>query len=299
MATLIADLMKKGYTQDEIFAVIFESERERKRRRMQAIVIDTVGAHRLQKMKEFVAYEKLATWRRKNGFDRIAADDNQWTSRPLPLTPEQFTQNLWSEVNALKNATSMPARTRPWQKTIEFVDRLQGKLQDEELGVIKRYVERRSGEAAQVTVYTVQHCSPCSLNPETPSDVHVKMEEKGEGKTDPELKEFKSSSAGTGFETPGQQCLNEGTLEATQTTTTDFVTACVGSSLGRNITSPTTESVPVDTRASTKSTPTLADTSLPTEHVGRLAATAATPENRRRKTPSEENKQFDPGGKGE
>ena len=99
---------------------------------------------------------------------------------------------------------SMAARTRPWQKTIEFVDGLQEKLPDEELAVIKRYVERRSRDAAQVTVDTVQHCSPCSLNPETPSDVHVKMEEKDEGNMDPELKELKSSSAGTGFETPGQ-----------------------------------------------------------------------------------------------
>ena len=39
--------------------------------------------------------------------------------------------------------------------------------------------------------------------------------------------------------------------------------------------------------------------SSPTEHVGTLAGTAATPEKRRHKTTSEENKQFDPGGKGE
>ena len=75
--------MKKGYSQDEIFAVIFESERERKRRRMQSIVTETVNAHRLKNMKEFLAYEKLATWRRETGFDRIAVDDNQWASRPL------------------------------------------------------------------------------------------------------------------------------------------------------------------------------------------------------------------------
>ena len=59
-------------------------------------------------MKEHLAYQELATWRRVNVFDRIAADDNQWASRQLPLTPEQFTQNLWSEVNALKDAISMP-----------------------------------------------------------------------------------------------------------------------------------------------------------------------------------------------
>ena len=60
-------------------------------------------------MKELLTFEKLVTWRRMNGFDRIAADDNLWASRQLSLTPEQFTQNLWSKVNALKAAISMPA----------------------------------------------------------------------------------------------------------------------------------------------------------------------------------------------
>ena len=55
----------------------------------------------------------------------------------------------------------------------------------------------------------------------------------------------------------------------------------------------------MDTRASTKSTATLADISSPTEHVGTLAGAAATPAKRRHKTISEENKQFDPGGKEE
>ena len=143
MATFLADMIKKGYTQDEVLAVLFESEQERKRRWMQAIVTETVNAHRLKNIKEFLAYEKLAIWRRVNGFDRIAADDNRWASRPLYLTPEQFTQSLWSEVNALKDAISMPAEdtvTWPWQKTIDFVDGLKGKLPDEELVVIKRFV---------------------------------------------------------------------------------------------------------------------------------------------------------------
>ena len=52
MATFLTDLMRKGYTQDEIFAVIFESERERKRRRMQTIVIEIVSAYRLKKIKK-------------------------------------------------------------------------------------------------------------------------------------------------------------------------------------------------------------------------------------------------------
>ena len=248
---------------------------------MQAIVIETVAAHRLQKMKEFAAYEKLATWRRKNGFDRIAADDNQWTSRPLPLTPDQFTQNLWSEVNALKNAISMPAGTRPWQKTIEFVDGLQGRLPDEELAVIKRYVKKRSREAARVAVtpvYTIQHSSPCLPDPEPSSSVYVNLENT-EGEMGPKLEELESPSASTGLETPGQQCpLNEGTWKTGRTTAAGFLTAAVGSYQGENISSPAI------------STKTFADTSL----------TAATPENRRRKTPrSKQNKQFDPGGEGE
>ena len=168
---------------------------------MQAIAIETVGAHLLQKMRDLLAFEKLATWRRMNGFDRITADDNQWVSRPLPLTPEQFTQSLWSEVNALK--------------TIDFVDGLKGKIPDEELAVIKRYVEKRSREAAQVQVTvtqvdTVQHFSPCSPNPEPSSSAYVKLENT-EGKMGPELEELESPSAGTGLETPGQQCPpNEG-----------------------------------------------------------------------------------------
>ena len=52
--------------------------------------------------------------------------------------------------------------------------------------MIKRYVDKRSREAtqAQVTVTpddTVQHCSPCSPNPDMPLDVCVKLEN-NEGK---------------------------------------------------------------------------------------------------------------------
>ena len=49
MATFLADMIKKGYTQDEVFAIIFESEQEKKRIRMQAVVTETVNAHRLKK----------------------------------------------------------------------------------------------------------------------------------------------------------------------------------------------------------------------------------------------------------
>ena len=102
----------------------------------------------------------------------------------------------------------------------------------------------------------------------------------------PELEELESPSAGTRLETPGQQCPpNERTWDQGRTTASGFLTVGVGSSQQGNISSPTTESV--DKRA--KGTKTIED----------VSSTAATPENRRRKTSSEQNKQFDPGGKGE
>ena len=116
-----------------------------------------------------------------------------------------------------------------------------------------------------------------------------------EGRMDPDRGELESSSAGTGLETPGQQCPpNEGIWETGRTTAYGILTAGVGSNRGGSISSPTEC---VDTRASTKSTTTFAEISPPTEHVGALAGTAATPAKRRHKTSGEENEQCDLGGK--
>ena len=146
-------------------------------------------------------------------------------------------------------------------------------------------MERRSREAAQgqVTVTpddTVQHCSPCSPDPEPSSNVYVKLENT-EGKMGPELEELESQSAGTGLETPRQQCPpNEGIWETGRTTAYGFLTSGVDSSQVGRISSPTES---VDTRAD-KSTRITADIIfLQQGHTPR----------------SEGNKQFDPGGKGE
>ena len=232
IATFLTDMMKKGYKQDEGLAVLFESEQDRKRRRMQAIVTETVDAHRLRKMR------KLLTFRRINGFDRDVDRVYDW--RSLPPTPQEFWASLRLELQKLKDAISMPAEntvTRPWQKTKDFVDGLKRKLPDEELAVIKRYVDKRSREAtqAQVTVTpddTVQHCSPCPPNPDMPSDVCFKLKS-DKGKMDPERAELESTSAGTGLETPGQQCPpKEGIWETGQTTADGTLTAGVGSNRG-------------------------------------------------------------------
>ena len=155
---------------------------------------------------------------------------------------------------------------------MDFVDGLKGKLPDEELAVIKRYVEKRRREAAQTQVTvtpvnTVQHCSLCPPNPDMPSDVCFRLKS-SEGKMGPQLKELESPSAGTGLETPGQQCPpNEGIWETGRTTANGILIAGVGSNQGGNMSS--------------------------------LTERAKNTENRRHKTTSEENKQLDPGGKGE
>ena len=180
----------------------------------------------------------------------------------------------------------MPART-PWQKTAEFVDGLKGKLPDWELAEIKRYVEKRCRKEAQVqaqmTAVTrdaaVQHCSPISPNPDTPPDVCFNLEN-NEDEMDPGLEELTSSSAGTGLNTPGQQCPpKEGIRETGITTASGILTAGAGPSRGENISS---------TERATRMV-TVAD----------IPSIAATPPKRRHKTSSEENNQFDPGGRGE
>ena len=152
--------------------------------------------------------------------------------------------------------------------------------------MIKRYVARRSREAAQVTVTpvsTVQPCVPRYLNPEMPPDLCINLES-NEGKMDPELKELEPPSAGTGLETPGEQYpLNEGTWEKGQTIADDYLLVGMGSNQWGDISSPTTEHV--DTRAIR----TTANTIFPQQ--------GHKPKHEEKG--SEENKQFDPGGKGE
>ena len=230
--------VKMEYSEEEIFAILNESEQARKHRQKLAKVTETVAAYRLREIQYFQARVQLATWTRTHGYDR----DDSWMHGALRLSPEEFTASLWSNLQELKDAISMSGKARSWQKTIEFFDGLKGDLSDEELAAIKRYVARRSREAAQVTVApvsTAQHCIPRSLNPEIPSDVHVNMEEKDEGRMNPELTEFESSSAGTGLETPGQQCPPiEGIWEIGRTIADGYFLVGMGSNQGGDISSP-------------------------------------------------------------
>ena len=237
-------------------------------------------------MRDLLTFEKLATWRRMNGFGRVADGEDNWLHGPrsLPPTPEKYTADLWCKVNELKDAISMPR-----QKVSNLINAIeQGKVSDEEFTTLKRLVGKRNREAAQAQVTvtpvdTIQHCSPCPLIPEMPPDVCMRLVS-NEGKMDSELKELESPSAGTGLETPGQQCPpNEGAWETGRTTVDGFLTAGVGSNQGGNISSPTTERVDTGAVRTTENITFLQQGHKPKD----------------KDKGSKENKQFDPGGKGE
>ena len=98
-------------------------------------------------MKDLLAFEKLTTWRRRNGFDRVADGEDNW-SHGLPPTPEQYIASLRSDLQKLKHAISMPK-----QKVGNLINEVeQGKVSDEEFAILKRLVEKRSREAAQAQV---------------------------------------------------------------------------------------------------------------------------------------------------
>ena len=158
--------------------------------------------------------------------------------------------------------------------------------------MIKRYVERRSREAAQVTVTpisTVQHCIPRSLTPEIAPDVCASLEQKDEeGRMNPEPTELEPPSAGPGLETPGQQCPpREETWETGTNHRRRLFAHWHGFESG-GYTSPPTERV--GTRAGTATTP---------ENSSNTIIRKASPKPKDKDKCSEENKQFDPGGKGE
>ena len=87
-----------GYSANEMAAVHGESQHARRHRHKLAKITEIVEAHCLKKMKNFEAREQVATWRRAHDFYL----HDTWVCGVLPLSPEEFTANLWSEVDALK-----------------------------------------------------------------------------------------------------------------------------------------------------------------------------------------------------
>ena len=264
----------RKYSDEELTAMLVEAVEASKHARKRGRVMGIVAAHRLKQMRTLLMYEELATWRRDNGFDRVEDVDH----RSLPPTPEQYYAGLWLEVNALKDAISMHLQLLKLFNAIE-----QDTLSDEEYATLKRCMEKRVRETAQVTAVTrdntVQPCSLCSPNPDRPSGVLCNLE--NEGTMSQELEELTSTSTSTGLNTPGQLSPpNEGVWETGRIIADGILTAGVNSSQGGRTPSPPERATRMVTAAD-------------------IPLAAATPPKRRHKTSSELNKPFDPGGRGE
>ena len=285
-------VVEKQYSNEEILAVLAESRQARKHLRKLGKVTETVAAYRPKELKHLQAVEKLATWRRACDFDRLAEDDDSWIHGTHPPTPEEFTASLWCDLKELENAIYMPVRDGSWQRAKRFIHKpKQGivSLSDEEFAMLKRFVDKRDRNAAHMTVApadATQYRSSRSPTPEISSDVHVCMEENEEGMVDPERDQLKPLSTSTDFETPGQQ--GHPSWETGRTTAAGCLPAGVSSNLGGNTSSPT-ERV-TGKRAGTATTP-VNSSKTPSLQVSRK------PEDKEKS--SEENKQYDPGGKGE
>ena len=155
--------------------------------------------------------------------------------------------------------------------------------------MLKLIVERRDRDAAHVTVApndTAQPCGPRSRSPEISFDVRVGIKRNDEGRMDPDSGELESPSAGTGFETPGQQCLLN--WEIGRTTYAGCSSVGVGSNFGGN-TFPLAD-ISVGRQADSKLT------TLSTASNTVSLQTSRKPKDK--KIISKENKQFDPGGQG-
>ena len=77
-------VVKMGYSEDEISAVLAASKQARKHRQKLAKVTETVAAYRLKELQPFQAMKQLATWRRTHGYDR----DDSWMHGTRPLSPQ-------------------------------------------------------------------------------------------------------------------------------------------------------------------------------------------------------------------
>ena len=175
----------------------------------------------------------------------------------------------------------------PRQKVSNLINAIeQGEVSDEKFAILKRFVEKQGREEVQMTVTPVDTVQYCSLSPQTPEpspDECIKLEN-NEWRMDPERGELEPPSAGTGCETPGQQCLpNEGTWEKRRTIADGYLFVGMGSNQGGDISSPTTERVDTQAVRTTANIPFLQQGHKPNDE----------------EKGSEENKQFDLGGKGE
>ena len=103
---------------EELNTMLDEAREASKHLRKLGKIMGIVAAHRLKKIREFLAYQELATWRRMNGFDPVLEGEKIWLDghRLLPPTSGQHTASLRLDLKKLQDAILMPAEstvTRP------------------------------------------------------------------------------------------------------------------------------------------------------------------------------------------
>ena len=185
----------------------------------------------------------------------------------------------------------MSGKDRSRQTVQSFVNELEqgtASLTDEELARLERMIVERRGRAAAHMVVapidTTQPCNPQSCSSKSSFDARVYIERNDEGRMDLERGQLESPSAGTGLETPGQQCLPN--LEMRRTIVDGCLLVGASLNLGGNV-FPREElgiGMQIDSQTSFTSSK---NAFLQMNHKSIDMETA-----------SKENKQFDPGEKG-
>ena len=118
---------------------------------------------------------------------------------------------MWADVNALKKEISLSEKERSEQKIKKILNEIEG-CTDKELARFERIImERRGRAAAHAIIAPIGTAQPSYLRSRYSGisfDGSVCIENIIEGKIEPELGKLGSSSAGTGLEAPGKQCLS-------------------------------------------------------------------------------------------
>ena len=210
----------------------------------------------------------------------------------FPVNPPPHRKKLPRACEGGKEEISLSAKRRSEQSSKNFPNELEegtASLTDQDFARLKRIMGRKGHIEAHTIVAPIgtdQPSNPRSRCSEISCDVRVCMEENTKGRMDPEPLELESSSAGTDFETPGQQCLLNWEMDRT---TVDGCLLVDGTSdLGVNIFS--LEELVIGTQTDSQTSTSFAPSKTVFLHM------SWKPEDN--ELAKEKNKQFDPGGKG-
>ena len=108
-----------NFTECDTTAILLAESREVcKRIRKLGMLRKTFATQHLRKLRHLRTVEKLAAWRRDNGFDQCDVRDEQWIHSSLPPTPEETTASMSADVSVLTKAISMSGKDR-WKQRVD------------------------------------------------------------------------------------------------------------------------------------------------------------------------------------